>query len=597
MRIKILDKLLIKNFIGPFIVTFFIGIFVLIMQTLWLYMDDIAGKGAGIFLIIEFLAYLSVSLIPMALPIAVLISSVMVLGGLAEHYELSSFKSAGVTLARVMRPLMFVGLLISIASFFCSNNLMPVSNLKFKSRLFDIRNQKPTLNLEQGVFNDDFQNFAIRIGQKDSDDRTIHDVMMYDHSDATQGRLTQVMAERGEMYVTEDEQFFVMNLYNGHQYMEVQPTLGEDSRSFPFVRTTFGEWQKIFDLSEFQIDRTDEELFKSHQSMLTSRQLKWAIDSINVQIDERQKILAYSLNTNFYFLKKEQAVDPERQPPAEDPPKGVQAPSNPPENSTPPATGTVPSPSTIPELPQPPVDTVVKDTMAKDTVAKDTAPAPTGRAGAKIFTVRELQQGTIGKRDTATSTQQPAAKKPKTQFSVEPLKQLVSSEKDITEFPNFISTFELAEQRRLLDRAKSYARILQGQAESAERSIAKTKEDRLKHVYILHDKFSKALACLIFLFIGAPMGAIVRKGGFGYPILVSIIFFMIFVVITIFSKKLAESGGMSAVLAAWLPCLVLLPIGLFLTRQAMNDSKVLNVDRYAAFFTKLFNRKTAESTQ
>jgi len=171
--LKKLDKLLIGSFLPPFIATFFIALFVLVMQTLWVYIDDIAGKGVGFFLLVELVAYMSVSMIPMALPIAVLISSVMVLGNMAEEYELSSIKSAGVSLWRVMNPLMFVVFSVSVLSFFCSNNLIPVSNLKFKSRLYDIRKQKPTLSMEEGMFNDDFQGYSIRIGKKLPDNNSI----------------------------------------------------------------------------------------------------------------------------------------------------------------------------------------------------------------------------------------------------------------------------------------------------------------------------------------------------------------------------------------------------------------------------------------
>ena len=160
--LKQIDKLLVTSFVPPFVATFFIALFVLVMQALWLYIDEIAGKGVGFFLLVELVAYMSVSMVPLALPIAMLISSVMVLGNLAEDYELSSMKSAGVPLLRIMASLIAVASLVSVGSFFIANNLIPVSNLKFKSRLYDIRRSKPTLNMEEGLFNDDFQGYAIR---------------------------------------------------------------------------------------------------------------------------------------------------------------------------------------------------------------------------------------------------------------------------------------------------------------------------------------------------------------------------------------------------------------------------------------------------
>jgi lipopolysaccharide export system permease protein len=280
---KKIDRLLITSFIPPFIVTFSIAMFVLVMQVLWLYIDDIAGKGLGFFLIIELLGYKCVSLVPLALPLGILISSVMVLGNMAEKYELSSFKSAGVPLSRIMKPLMIFGVSAVAFSFFTSNNLIPVANLKFGSRMYDIQKQKPALRLDAGVFNDDFEGYAIHIKQK-SEDRFIKDVLIYDHSEASKGRLSQIVADNGEMYATEDGAYFFMKLNDGHQYMETEPSISSGSRSYPFVRTNFDSWTKVFDLSEFDLNRTNEELFKSNRSMMTSQQLKVAADSISIKV-------------------------------------------------------------------------------------------------------------------------------------------------------------------------------------------------------------------------------------------------------------------------------------------------------------------------
>ncbi|HNM28009.1 MAG TPA: LptF/LptG family permease, partial [Saprospiraceae bacterium] len=179
---KKIDQLLFRSFLGPFAVAFGIALFVLVMQFLWLYIDEIAGKGVSILVLFELIGYLSISTFPMALPIAVLISSVMVLGNLAERYELSSMKSAGVSLLRVMRALIICAAAIAFFSYACSDFIIPISNLKFKSRLYDIRRQKPALTLEKGIFNEDFRQFVIRIGDKERDGETIKNVMIEDQS-------------------------------------------------------------------------------------------------------------------------------------------------------------------------------------------------------------------------------------------------------------------------------------------------------------------------------------------------------------------------------------------------------------------------------
>ena len=170
---KQIDRLLVTSFIPPFIMTFFIAVFVLIMQFLWTYIDEIIGKGVSIIVILELLFYQSLALVPLALPIATLISSVMVMGGLGERYELASMKSAGLSLWRIMAPLMIIASLIAVFSFVAANWLIPVANLQFKSRLYDIRKQKPMLSVNEGVFNSDLSGFVMRIGKKDKDDKTI----------------------------------------------------------------------------------------------------------------------------------------------------------------------------------------------------------------------------------------------------------------------------------------------------------------------------------------------------------------------------------------------------------------------------------------
>ncbi|MCP3931594.1 MAG: YjgP/YjgQ family permease [Bacteroidetes bacterium] len=526
---KKLDRLIVTSFIPPFIATFFIAIFVLMMQTLWVYIDDIAGKGVGFFILIELIGYMLMSLIPMALPIAILISSVMVLGNLAERYELSSIKSAGVPLLRTMRPLIFICIGISIFSFYCANNLIPVSNLKFKSRLYDIQRQKPTLNLEQGVFNDDFQGFAIRIGKKHSNGRAIEDVLIYDHTGTGQGQFSQIVARNGEMYTTADRNYFVMNLFDGNQYIETRSSANKNT--YPFIRTSFKQWTKIFDLSEFDLNRTDEELFKSHRSMLTSKQLSDAIDTISLKIQIRKDELTEHVDSYFILLEED----------AEEP------------------------------------DTIVYEEIPAD--IKDEM-EPIG----SLYVDSLIRKHEVRSKESARQH----VSKTRVRYG-KPLQQKL--DKPIDELSSLTETFTTKQLRSLYSSAKTYTRSIYNQAKSAVRALDRLSEEKVKHIYDYYMKYSMALVCLIFLFIGAPMGAIVRKGGFGYPILIAIIFFMLFIVLTIFCKKIAESFVVPAVVASWIPCGVLAPIGVILTYRAMKDSKMLNIDRLVAPIRKLFSKK------
>ena len=557
---KTIDRLLISSFVPPFIVTFSIAMFVLVMQVLWLYIDDIAGKGLSFFLIIELLGYKCVSLIPLALPLAILISSVMVLGNMAERYELSSLKSAGVPLSRIMRPLMIFAVSSVFFSYFTSNNLIPVANLKFGSRMYDIQKQKPTLRLDAGIFNDDFEGFAIHIKEK-SGDKAIKDVLIYDHSEASKGRLSQIVAEDGEMYATEDGAFFLMNLRNGHQYMESEPSIAEGGRSYPFIRTNFSSWTKVFDLSEFDLNRTNEELFTSNKSMMTSKQLAIMADSIAIKIRKREVGLYNQMSNYFHFLEVDSTllefgeVEPAQQK----------------------------NPTTY----KPDTAQVQKDSIAAN--QKDSIPPPdkvkekeTKKDANSVKAIEQAQAA--GKQNKSPRKDV----KRRNTYEGKALDQKI--DKELTEYTTILELFRKKRDRdRILGKAKSSMRSVQAHAESAARSLDRMKESRVKHIYEQHTKYSMAVVCFIFLFIGAPMGAIVRKGGFGYPILISILFFMIFIVLTIFCRKIAETFVLPAAAAAWVPCAVLFPIGLILTAKAMNDSKLVNTDRFLRFFTNIFN--------
>ncbi len=569
--VKKIDRLLISSFIPPFIVTFMIAIFVLVMQTLWIYIDDIAGKGLGMFLLIELLAYRSVSLIPLALPLAILISSVMVLGNLAERYELSSIKSAGVSLTRVMRPLLLVGILSALFSYYCAVYLIPVSNLKFGSRMFDISQQKPTLRLEQGIFNDDFAGYAIHIGKKLGDGRSIEDVLIYDHREANQGRLSQIIAEKGEMYATADGQYFVMKLKNGYQYVEPGPS--SSNRGTPFITTAFENWTKVFDLGEFQLTRTNEALFKHNRSMLSVNELGDAIDSLNLRILKSKKNFSNQLTTYYSFLEKDSTfIDPL--------PKNRPGPSD------------VDSLERLEELRIEAENADSTKIESTDTSTISGNQAKGARNQPKVLPIAQVQVGkTKPKLLNQSPRKTPKVNRPRTylrQYYDKILPQSV--EKPLEEYERFSELFSDTDVKKLVSKAKSSVRSIKGQSEATNRRVENLRENREKHIYDQHTKYSNTDVCILFIFIGAPMGAIIRKGGFGFPILVAIIFFMEFVILTIMCRKIAETFVITAEAAAWIPCMVLFPQGLTLTIKAMNDSKFIDIQKYFTFFGKLYKR-------
>jgi len=530
------------------VVTFFIALFVLIMQTLWVYIDDIIGKGASLGMITEFMFYLSVSHFIMALPIAVLISSVMVMGNLAEHYELSSMKSAGLSLIRVMRPLMFACAGVAIFSWLTANFLTPIANLKFKSRLYDMRKQKPTLNMEEGIFNDDFEGYRVRIGEKAADNQTIKDVFIANHITAQKDRLNELIAKGGFMYTTPDERFLVMELEDGEQFQEGNRYAGNTNRA-PFVRTSFEKYTKIFDMQEFDINRTDEELFRTHYSMLSMSQLVEAIDSIDQQVLDRKETVSTYVDQYINALKPLKLVEEATE-------------------NTPKDTGAI-----------------NLDISVADTLKEDSIPTLANKANSKLkYDAKYSTKKVGGKKVPVKNRKITNVMKLKTKVAAQTI------DKPLKEYKSILETFPETKRQPYSTKAIQHARSIKSNSESAYRFLVKTKEKRIKHVFELYSKYSFAVVCFVFLFIGAPMGALVRKGGFGYPLLIAIIFFMLFITLTLTFKRMAEAFVVPPILAVWLPNLIILPIGFFLTYKAMNDAKVFDTTRIQAVFQWIVER-------
>lgn len=533
---KIIDKFLIKSFIPPFIVSFGIALFVLVMQVLWVYIDEIMGKGLSIFDITELIFYLSMTLVPTALPIAVLLSSVMVMGNLAERYELSSFKSAGIGLVRILKPLVIAVSLITIFSVIVSEQVIPWANLKFYSRFYDIRKSKPTLALQEGVFNDEFQDYTIRIGKKGKDGRSLEDVMIYNNR-ALSNSVNESISKSGEMYTTENKQYIIMNLFDGVQYQETSSQPG--TQTFPFVRIKFKSWQKIFDLSEFEKKKTDEDLFKNHQKMKNSMQLMFFADSIrkdgNRFINDMKGIVG-ELFTPIKNRFSQNAAQEAAQKRAAD--SLTQA--SKPKDTTLVATETTKIDRDKAQLSRK-LDSLSKNTLVNtpyETVKK----------------TNTIVQNPINANDT-----QSIKKLPKNFYDIE-------------------KTIPVYERNSLVTNAQEKARTAMNTAENTLNSLRLVHESAGRFIYEMNMKYNYAVICLVFLFIGAPMGAIIQKGGFGMPILVAIVFFMIYMVSNIYCKNLKESHDLTYIQAAWVPVLIMVPIAAILTYRALNDYKMLNFD-------------------
>lgn len=273
--IKKLDKLILQAFIGPFVATFFITLFVLVLQFFWLYIDDIVGKGVDIITIAKLMTYVAATVVPLALPLAILLSSIMTFGNLGESFELVAIKSAGIPLLRFMRPIFIVSIFLCGLAFLFNNNVIPVANLKMQTLKYDIIVSKPAFDIKEGVFYDKIEGYVIKIGKKEKDDSTIRKVVIYEQNYALQDNM--LVAESGVMRVSDDKRYLEMILKDGWRYQENGARLTTNTE---FIRLGFKEYKKVMDLSSFAIQQTPDSLFKNNTQMLSVRQLEGAIDSL-----------------------------------------------------------------------------------------------------------------------------------------------------------------------------------------------------------------------------------------------------------------------------------------------------------------------------
>jgi lipopolysaccharide export system permease protein len=452
--------------------TFFIALFILLMQFLWKYIDDLVGKGLEWYIIAKLMFFASSTFVPYALPLAILLSSLMMFGNLGEHYELVAMKSAGISLNRIMKPLVIVSILISLLGFYFSNVVLPTANLKFLSLLFDVREKKLAFNIKEGVFYSGIDGFVIRVGKKDPDGNTIRDVMVYDHT-KHQGNISLTVAKWGKMELTPDKRFLIFRLYNGMNYEE-RTDLRGSAITHPFQHTRFNEQYQQFDLSTFQLTRTDEKLFKNNYEMMNTSQLKKSIDSIHKQTLKDQIDFGKMFIHNYFYLS------------------------------------------------------------SRDTLKKHAR--------------KELVQ------------------------------------KPVTDL---LAGFSPADRNRILESAKNSAFGVNENLKASSENFYGKEKNLHRYEVALHKKFTFSIACFLLFFIGAPLGAIIRKGGLGLPAVISTIFFILFWILSITGEKYAVEGVLPAYQGMWIAPLVLLPIGVFLTYKATIDASLLDVDAWVKFFMNL----------
>ena len=293
---KQVDKLILRSFVGPLVLTFLLAVFVLLMQFLWKYIDDMVGKGLDFWIIAQLLFYASATFVPMALPIATLFASIMTMGNFGEKYELIAMKAGGISIRRVMMPMAVVVLMLTGMAFYFANNVMPIAVLKYKMTLYDVTRKKPALNIKPSEYYSGIDGYVIRVDQKDKENKNLKNIIIYDHTDGM-GNVSVTIADRGKMTVTPDERFLIFDLYDGYSYVE--DIKAENYVSRPMTRMKFDEQTMKFDLSAFAFNKSDKEYFKGSYQMMNIRQLDETMDTS--KHNREAKIKEYENVVNSYF--------------------------------------------------------------------------------------------------------------------------------------------------------------------------------------------------------------------------------------------------------------------------------------------------------
>lgn len=470
--IKRLHLFLLKSFLPLFAMTFFIVLFIVLMQFLWRYIDDLVGKGLEMSVIAELFFYAAVSMVPMALPLAILLASLMTFGNLGERFELTAMKAAGISLVRVMAPLIVLISGIAVGAFFFQNDILPKAQVKMWTLLFSMRQKSPEVEIPEGVFYDQIPGINLFVSEKDRETGMLYDVKIYDVRRGGEN-VTILVSDSARMSLTGDMQYIYLNMYTGNQYEKM--TANSGMHNDPFRRESF-ETKDILIPFDNNFNRLDEGGMREQYVGKNISELSHSIDSLNNRLDSIGRLNAVTIESQAF-----------------------------------------------PWL------------------------------------------ATAGERTPAIPMK----------WNLDSMLNTLSPEAH----NNIISgAIRDTEQRR-------NQILYEAQSMKQEKRIVR------RHGIELLKKFTLSVACIIFFFIGAPLGAIIRKGGLGMPLVISVLLFLVYYIFDNTGYKMARDGHAPIWLGMWLSTFILAPLGIFVTYKAMNDSSVFDPDRIRIFFNRLLHRK------
>ena len=487
---------MLSRFLPRFLMTFCICLFIVIMQFLWRYIDELVGKGLSIGMIAELFFYAALSMVPLALPLSILLAALMTFGDLGEHVELTALKSSGISLTTIMKPLVLLMALVAIGAFFFQNNVLPKSQVKMWTLLFSFRQTSPTLDIPEGAVYSQIPGYNIYVKHKDKERDMLYNMLIYDVSQgSTYPRI--VAADSGRLTMTEDKRHLVLTLYKGAWYEQMRSSSGVNGLSNDLYRRETFHDKEILIPYDANFTRMDDETMKSQYVGKNITELQHTIDSVRLKVDSAASLVISKLRT-----------------------------------------------------------TPVCGVPSQRTVYNNGKPS--------FETVKEVK-----------------------------LEKAVDVKKIIKEMP-------VNEQQQIINQAMMRTTTAMQDLQFQGYTINDDNYVIRRHQIELIKKFTLSLACLIFFFIGAPLGAIIRKGGLGTPIVISVLLFIVYYIIDNSGYKLARDGRWEVWQGIWLSSVVLLPLGIFLTHKAVNDSAVFNPDAWLNIlrrFTGLHQTRKLEAKE
>lgn len=495
LPIKRLDLYVLRNFLGLFLLTLMVCVFILLMQFVWMHVHDLVGKGVEISVLAEFFIYAVASVIPLALPLAVLLASLIAFGNLGEQFELTAMKAAGISLFRIMRPLIVAVLMICLGAFYFSNHILPYTQVKLWTLIFSLRQKSPELDIPEGEFYDGIGGYQIYVRHKDPRRGLLYDMMIYDYNQGFRD-MTVMVADSGKIVFSDDKRYLMLHLYSGESFENLnrkQQRATGTTKNIPYRREIFAEKQILIDFNS-DLDRMDESVLADQHVSKNAWQLIESIDSVHaLSVDKGNEQSMVLIDSR--FLGRDRHT------------------------------------------------TIVNEEIAKIHEQRRAEAQAAGIDWLKTYNPDSL---------FASFTEEQ--------------KELALS-----------IAIEHAEAQR--DQIDYNAIVL----DDYQRYIR-------RHEIELHRKFTLAFACLIFFFIGAPLGAIIRKGGLGTPVIISVVMFIIYYIIDNTGYKMAREALWPCWLGMWLSSLVLLPIGIFLTYKAAKDSALFNPEAWEKIFAQTIQK-------